>query len=308
MSDDDNSRGPQLFVRSYPLEDIRILSRAQGAEYADGRTVEAYVAVFDREAEIHDPEGHYLETIDRSAFNKAIHDSRPQGSRQAWRTSVFYNHGMTLYGTPSDKFSVPIGSPVDVRVEDRGLLTVTRYNKTPLADEILEAIGSGDITGHSFTGRIIRSDPQRPPSRRTGYQRSATGTLQRVRRLELGLKEYGPTPFPAYIDAELVGVRSMLPTLAALLSTTQDFVEEPDPSGELAEVTRSEADEPAGSDTPEEGAVTDEPLPEEHSSRDSLLQRIAEAKTDRPGLTRDRATEARRARAQEIARSGRTPE
>ena len=28
-----------------------------------------------------------------------------------------------------------------------------------------------------------------------------------VTRLELGLKEYGPTPFPAYSGAELVGVR-----------------------------------------------------------------------------------------------------
>ena len=311
MSDDDKNLGPQLFVRSYPLEDIKILSRAQGAEYADGRTVEAYVAVFDREAEIHDPEGHYLEVIDRTAFNKAIQDSRPQGSRQAWRTSVFYNHGMTLYGTPSDKFSVPIGSPVDVRVEDRGLLTVTRYNKTPLADEILEAIGSGDITGHSFTGRIIRSDPQRPPSRRTGYQRSATGTLQRVRRLELGLKEYGPTPFPAYIDAELVGVRSMLPTLAALLSTTQDIHEhvdgeepgEPTPTDEAA---RAES-EPVDSDTPEDGAVTDEPPEEGHSSRDSLLQRIAAAKTIRPRLAHVPADEARRARTQAIT-AGKGPE
>lgn len=300
--------GPQLFVRSYPLEDIKILSRAQGSEYADGRTVEAYVAVFDREAEIHDPEGHYVEVIDRAAFNKAISDSRPQGSRQAWRTGVFYNHGMTLYGTPSDKFSVPIGSPRDVRVESRGLLTVTRYNETPLADEILEAIRSGDITGHSFTGRIIRSDPQRPPSRRSGYQRSASGELQRVRRLELGLKEYGPTPFPAYIDTEVVGVRSMLPTLAALLSTTQDFLDEADPVAETDEVTRTEGDEPEDTDTPEEGAVTDEPLPEEHSSRDSLMQRIAAAKTTRPGLTRDPAGELRRTRAQAITRSERDPE
>src|SRR6266545_341709 len=54
------------YLRSYPLEDIRILSRAQGAEYADGRTVEAIVVPFDREAEIHDNQGHYREVIDRS--------------------------------------------------------------------------------------------------------------------------------------------------------------------------------------------------------------------------------------------------
>lgn len=315
MTDTDTAAalGPQLFVRSYPLEDIKILSRAQGSEYADGRTVEAYVAVFDREAEIHDSQGHYLEVIDRSAFNKAINDARPQGGRNVWRTGVFYNHGMTLHGTPSDRFSVPLGSPLDIRVEDRGLLTVTRYNKTSLADEILESIGSGDMTGHSFTGRIVRSDPA--PTRR-GYQRSASGQLQRVRRMELGLKEYGPTPFPAYVDTAVVGVRSMLPTLAALLSTTQSFPETVDAlveagvTPEEAEeiVARSEETEPAGSDTPEEGAVTDEPTDEGHSSRDSLMQRIAAAKTTRPGLARDPVDEARRTRSQAITRSERDPE
>lgn len=286
--------GPQVFVRSYPLEDIRILTRAQGSEYADGRTVEAVVAVFDRDAEISDHEGHYLENIARTAFDKAISESRPQGSRTAWRTSVFYNHGMTLYGTPSDRFSVPLGSPRDVKVTDHGLLTVTRYNETPLADEILEAIRSGDITGHSFTGRIIKSDPGRPPRR--GYTRGMDGTLQRVRRLELGLKEYGPTPFPAYADTAVVGVRSMWagfapPTWSA---TPEQAIRALVDSGYTPEeITRMvEQTEPVDLDTSSEvgEAVADEPPTDdavEHSSRSSLLQRIAVARTIRPGLARD---------------------
>jgi HK97 family phage prohead protease len=277
---------PQMFLRSYPLEDIRILSRAQGVEYADGRTVEAVVAVWDREAEIQDNQGHYLETIGRTAFDKALQEARPQGSRNVWRTGVFYNHGMTLYGTPSDRFSVPLGSPVDIRAETVGLVTVTRYNETSLAEEILEAIRSGDITGHSFTGRIIKSNPSLPP--RGGYRRSATGALSTVHRLELGLKEYGPTPFPAYVDTAVVGVRSMWATVGwpADLSRTSD-------EGDADE---GDADgEPPDSDTPEdEGAVTDEPPTEdgEHSSRDesessrSLHQRIAAIRRVRPGLTR----------------------
>lgn len=291
---DDESRSvqlgpPQVFVRSYPLEDIRILTRAQGAEYADGRTVEAYAAVFDRDAEIYDDQGHYLEIIDRAAFNRAIDHARPQGSRQVWRTGVFYNHGMTLHGTPSDKFSVPIGTPVDVRVTEHGLLTVTRYNTTQLADEILELIRSGDITGHSFTGAIIRSDPQ--PRSHRGYQRSRDGSLQRVRRLELGLKEYGPTPFPAYADAGVVGVRSMLAGLAwpALLSATRDAVtRELAESGiEPDEVVRMVAEDSADSGTPSnEGPAPDDSPDEGHSSRESLLRRIAAAKTTRPGLAR----------------------
>jgi HK97 family phage prohead protease len=312
VSDDKTSRaewtaGSQLFVRSYPLEDIRILTRAQGSEFGDGRTVEAYVAVFDREAEIQDHEGHYKETLERSVFNKAIADARPQGGRQSWRTGVFYNHGMTLFGTPSDRFSVPLGSPRDIRAEERGLLTITRYNETPLADEILEAIRSGDITGHSFAGRIIRSDPRRPP--RGGYRRRSDGALPVVRRVEMGLREYGPTPFPAYADAELVGVRSMLTGMAlpALLSATREAAARAESGIDPDEATRAVADEPEDSDTsaPTAEVVTDEPPADgEHSSRDSLLRRIAAAKTARPGLAGPLGSQTRRARVEAITRPG----
>src|SRR6266568_7666268 len=57
------------YMRLYPLEDIHILRSADGG---DGRTVEAYAAVFGEPAEIQDHEGHYVEVIDPSAFNRAI--------------------------------------------------------------------------------------------------------------------------------------------------------------------------------------------------------------------------------------------
>ncbi len=277
-----------VFLRSYPLEDIRILTRAQGNEYAAGRTVEAYAAVFDRKTEIHDGQGHYMETIDRSAFNKAIADARPQGSRQTWRVGVFYNHGMTIHGTPSDRFSVPLGAPIDIRAEPAGLLTVTRYNNTSLADEILESIRSGDITAQSFTGRIVRSNPD--PGRR-GYEPGRNGQLPNVRRNELGLREYGPTPFAAYVDAGILSVRSAA-LMAAFLSTTQEeFVDELD--GDTVERSADDP-EPEDDDTsPDEEAVPDEPpaAEAEHSSRDSdphvaLLRKIAVMRTTRPGLDR----------------------
>jgi HK97 family phage prohead protease len=308
MNDDrDVFGGPHLFVRSYPLEDIRILTRAQGSEFSDGRTVEAYAAVFDRDTEIQDGEGHYREVIDRAAFNRAIEHSRPQGSRQTWRTGVFYNHGMTLFGTPSDRFSVPLGTPVDIKITDQGLLTITRYSESSLSDEILEAIRTGAITGHSFTGRIIRSDPKRPPARR-GYTRRADGSLQTVRRLEMGLREYGPTPFPAYADAAVVGIRNVLAglSLPALLSATREVAarELDEPGQEPDEAARAVADDPEGSDTsaPAESVTEDSPADSGHSSRDSLLRRIAAAKATRPGLARDPDAEARRARVAAVAR------
>ena len=228
-----------FLVRSFPVEDMHILRSG------DGRTVEAYAAVFDTEAEIRDSQGHYLEVIDRSAFNRAVDKARPQGSRNYWLTRCFYNHGMTLHGTPSERFSVPLGVTQDIRVESRGLLTVTRYNPTPLAEEILEAVKSGSITGQSFTGRIVRSDPNIGPGQ--SYRARRGADLPVVRRLELGLSEYGPTPVPYYADAEIVGVRAALASFGTAASRHEAEDHDPGPSpdeDDLAAEDGQSADEP----------------------------------------------------------------
>jgi HK97 family phage prohead protease len=193
------------FMRMYPLEDMHIIRSADGG---DGRTVEAYAAVFDQEAEIQDFEGHYVEMIDPAAFNRAIdHASRARGGFPG-SVKVLYNHGMTIQGTPSERFSVPIGVPVEIRAEARGLLTRTRYSDTPLAEEILESVRAGSISSQSFTGRIVRSTPQ---LRRGDRYRPRNGELTTVRRSELGLREYGPVLWPAYSGAEILGVRMSTP-------------------------------------------------------------------------------------------------
>lgn len=180
------------FTRTFPLDDITIRSGG------DGRTVEAYAAVFNSAVPISDSQGRYSEIIAPGAFNRTI-------AEKGVRFGVFYNHGLTLHGTPSDRGSMPIGTPLEVRADDKGLFTVTRYNKNPLADEALEAINSGAITGQSFAGRFINSDPQLPPG---GFKAGADGALRTVTRTEIAMSEYGPTPFPAYSDAVIVGVRS----------------------------------------------------------------------------------------------------
>jgi HK97 family phage prohead protease len=185
----DAGRSQATFERSYDLDDIII--RAGG----DGRTVEAYAAIFDQPTEISDQHGHYLESIDRAAFNRTL-------SHGIDRLGVYYHHGLTLHGTPSDLGSVPIGRALEVRPDRRGLRTVTRYNRSDLADAVLASIRNGDIRGYSFRGRILRSDPRRPG-------RAAAGRpLPTWRHLELGLSEYGPTPSPAYADAGILAVRS----------------------------------------------------------------------------------------------------
>ena len=183
------------FTRSFPLEDIKIRSGG------DGRTVEAYAAVFGQEVPISDGDGRYKERIDPAAFDKTLRES---GNR----FSVLYNHGMTIYGTPSDSGSMPIGTCVDASVNSRGLLTVTRYNKTPLAEATLEAIQSGSLRSQSFAGSFIRSD--KTLARGQKFRANASGEYPTVTRQEIRLREYGPTPFPAYDDAAIMGVRASM--------------------------------------------------------------------------------------------------
>lgn len=225
------------YDRSWDLEDCVI--RAGG----DGRTVEAYAAVFDSPTEIRDQHGHYFEEIDRTAFNRTL-------SHGIERVGVFYHHGMTLHGTPSDLGSVPIGRAIEVRPDRRGLRTVTRYNRSDLADAVLESIRNGDIRGYSFRGRIIRSNPKRPP-RPKGSQ------LGVWRHLELGLAEFGPTPSPAYQDAGILAMRSAQQIAEALeearqLITSSLSTPEGDPDGDTA--------------TPGTGPGAEDP-PDRHSGR-----------------------------------------
>lgn len=179
------------FQRSYALDDITIRS-------GDGRTVEAYAAVFDTPAEIHDRQGHYLERIASTAFDATL-------AERGTSVGVFYNHGLTISGTPSDSGSMPIGKPLEIRADSRGLFTVTQYAATPRVDELLELIRMGAITAQSFAGKFVASTPDR-----TRFSPDTSGNLTTVTRTQIDLTEYGPTPNPAYKAAEIVGVRAGL--------------------------------------------------------------------------------------------------
>lgn len=199
---------PGVITRAYVLEDASMRTGRVTCETcqrdASGRMVDAYVAPFNEAAEINDDHGRYIEDIDPSAWNKRLADLQ-RSSAGVRSVGVFYHHGQTLYGTPSEIASVPVGHPAVLRADAHGLFSSTHYSNDPFADRILQGILDGNIGGHSFTGRIIRSDPDRVPKVRRG------DTLPRVRRLELGLVEYGPTPTPCYIGTPVVAVRAIIP-------------------------------------------------------------------------------------------------
>lgn len=174
--------------RAFTITDATI--RSDG----DGRTVEAYCAAFNVPAEIHDQDGHYNEVISPGSFDRTI-------SHNGTRFGVFYNHARTIYGTPDGALSVPIGVPVEApRADSHGVMTVTRYlDANPLADAILGAIKQKAINGQSFSGRFMKSAKTRASDR---------GGLPTIARTEVAMREYGPTPFPAYVEAAITGTRS----------------------------------------------------------------------------------------------------
>lgn len=239
-------------TRAVPLDDISI------DKGGDGRTVTAYATVFDTAAEIRDQDGHYDEQISRSAFEKTLRE-------RAGRVGVFYNHARTIHGTPSERYSMPLGVPVEIKPDGRGLLTRTRYNKTPLADEVLASIENGDIRGQSFTGRMITSDPQRGPFR------SRAGSRTLVTRKEIALLEYGPTPFPAYPTAEIVGVRSLVDRLHALGAVDIDELSD----DELIAAVRGNSLDDSVVDeatTPDEGAGAGDPAADSGDQSSPVLR------------------------------------
>jgi HK97 family phage prohead protease len=197
------------YDRTFPLDDIQI------QRSGDGRTVEAYAAMFDAPYEVRDEHGHYKEVIERAAFNRTLNGG---AGRQAM---CLYNHGRNLEGQPDSMASIPLGNPLEIRADGRGLLTVTRYNRGPYTDQVLEAIRNGDIKAQSFRGRIVRSSPNgRVPRSRYG------APLPTVTRHELGLTDYGPTPIPVNLGAEIVAVRSVQDLITELQELDADEREE----------------------------------------------------------------------------------
>ena len=250
-----DKRNREVWSRTFALDDIKILTRAQG--HGDGRTVEAYAAVFNVPQEIQDEHGHYMETNHPTVFNKTLADGA------ITRAMCLYHHGMNVVDSkPNPMAQVPLGRPLEIKPDSKGLLTVTRYNKSDLADSVLESIKNGDIRAQSFRGRIYRSNPERIPRVRHGQP------LPNVTRMELGLSDYGPTPRPYYADAGIVAVRAQ-----DLMSDIEQM--DPEERAELLRMLGATPEEPAPEPTPDTGAGTEEPPV--HSARSHLLRLKAEA-------------------------------
>jgi len=190
--------------RGYPVTDLHV--RSDGS----GRVVEAYAAVFNTRAEVQDQDGHYFEELSPKSFAKTI-------AERGLGFGVLFNHGRTVDGAPNPEATVPIGVPLEVKSDERGVFTATRYLDNPLADRVLGAIKGGAIRAQSFSGRFVKSTRSYPDGR-------ARDVLPVITRQEVSMREYGPAVFAAYEEAAILGTRSVDLFLRALLEMPRDRV------------------------------------------------------------------------------------
>lgn len=189
-------------TRAYALEDLHV--RSDGS----GRIVEAYAAVFGSQAEVMDQDGHYNEKIGSGAFARTL-------NKGAFRNPVLFNHGRTIDGAPNPAATMPVGVPIEVKTDERGLWTATRYLDNPLADQVLDSIKQGAITAQSFSGRFHKSYRSYPQGR-------SGSSLPLIERSEIALREYGPAVFAAYGDAAILGTRQLTTFMRSLLALGED--------------------------------------------------------------------------------------
>ena len=106
----------------------------------EGRTLIGYAAEFGNRDKVGD-------TIEPGAFKKTI-------SEGGAKIKVFYNHYK------------PLGVPIAMREDSKGLYTESKISKTQQGDEVLELIKDGVITEMSIAYETLQSEPDRPSGRR----------------------------------------------------------------------------------------------------------------------------------------------
>lgn len=189
--------------RAFDLIDLQVRDDGQG-----GRVVDAYASVFDVEYECWDwTDGHYMESFKKGAFEKTLREHRAKGFR---KLKCLFNHGCDIHGWPSDRHSLPIGAPLDVKEDSKGLFTSTRFNESELGEEVFAQIASDPptIDSYSFAFFPVQSNRIEPAK--------GSGDLPKVNRIEVRLREFGPCVFPANSAAEVQGVRSIADHLRKL--------------------------------------------------------------------------------------------
>jgi HK97 family phage prohead protease len=240
--------------------------RADGDVESDGKTLDGYAAVFNRETIIDSWEGRFRESISPGSMKKSFRERPPR---------IQFDHGRhPLVG------SIPIAS-VNSITEDTdptlapegGAHVVGRLHDNWLVEPVRDAIRSGSIDGMSFRFGVVREawfdadgkqirdeDTLHDLLRRTWFEGVPDDELLLRDLRELKVPELGPVVWPAYEDTS-VGVRSKTITIDL------GHIDDPEQRKTLARaVFLAEAAERMEADEQPQSTEGDEPPAGEHEA------------------------------------------
>jgi HK97 family phage prohead protease len=176
-------------------------------------TMVGHFAVFNQWAEINSAvEGHFMERVAPGAFAKTIRENRD-------RIKCLFHHGL------DPQIGIKVLGPVAQLGEDEeGVFFEVPLLDTSYIRDLLPGLEAGEY-GSSFRFTVIRDEfVGRPRASESNPHGIPERTLT-----ELKLKEFGPTPFPAYGNAT-AGLRSITDDI--ILSR---FAEDPERLQQVAE-------------------------------------------------------------------------
>lgn len=149
---------------------IKSFSLKDGGVDIDARTFEGYASTWDKDL--------VGDIIMPGAFTKSINEAFP-----AKRIKVLWNHGE------------PIGMPIEMREDERGLFVKGKISKTARGDEVLELMRDSvvDTMSIGFTIPAGKSE--------------LSGDVRIIR--EVRLMEFSPVTFAANPEAAITGVKHL---------------------------------------------------------------------------------------------------
>lgn len=153
-----------------------------------GRVIEGYAATFNNVDLVGD-------VVMPGAFDKTIAERQPRKL-----IKVFLDH------------VIPVGMPLTIRPDSRGLHTTSKISAVPEGDKCLQFVEDGLCAHMSFAYDVV--------TRELIHQESG----EPIRRLlELKLYEYGPVHWPANEQAEILGMKELSEALQEAKAKVPDL-------------------------------------------------------------------------------------
>lgn len=159
-----------------------ILKRLAALDSVEGRTIHGRIVPYGESARVNDGRGEYTERFEAGAFTRSI-------EQRGHKIRLMIGH---------DEKTLPIGSASSFEERSDGMHAAFTVADTTAGNDALELVRTGVVDSFSIGFAGVRSRTDR-----------STGAVVRT---EVSLREVSLVASPAYVGAEVLGVRTVVPT------------------------------------------------------------------------------------------------